>query len=76
MTTLPNSSHSSSTKKTSDCIGIRLLRREILELEIRDDKCVDKENPTQKEYQNRLKLREKIKELESLGYVHIPNWIE
>ena len=59
----------------TDCIGIRLLRREIRELEIRLQSYAARDaGKTICAIKDKQLLKEKIKELESLGYKYIEGW--
>lgn len=64
-------------QQTADCIGIRILRRDIANLEI---KCnnINKAGLSASAFglEYERKLKKKIKELTDLGYEHIPNWVD
>lgn len=60
---------------TADCIGIRYLRREIRELDIKKAKCEEQGITTTPYYLEVVQKRnDKIKELQDLGYEYIEGW--
>lgn len=60
----------------AECIGVRLLRREIRVLDIQKAKCEESDVLTTTPYYKKVvqKRNDKIKELQALGYEYIEGW--